>query len=201
MNRKTAAFGIPLTALALSFAAIYWMKSLEYHWFSTMYGVWFFANCMRAGMAFGLKAFHWYLFAQPFDLPERMLRADPAYYLDWSLRNAVLKFDAVTSETLAEYHRAFAKESVRHAMVEDYRAAASIDLQHDREDLAAGRRIACPLQVLWCASNTATPDPLEIWRTWADQVEGGTIDSGHLMAEEAPGEVLAQLLPFLQRHA
>jgi hypothetical protein len=59
MNRKTAAFGIPLTALALTFAAIYWMKSLEYHWFSTMYGVWFFANCMRAGLAFAVVITCW----------------------------------------------------------------------------------------------------------------------------------------------
>ena len=59
MNRRTAAFGIPLTALALSFAAIYWMKSLEYHWFSTMYGVWFFANCVRAGLAFGVIITCW----------------------------------------------------------------------------------------------------------------------------------------------
>jgi len=59
MSRKTAAFGIPLTALTLTFAAIYWMKSLEYHWFSTMYGVWFFANCMRAGMAFGVVITYW----------------------------------------------------------------------------------------------------------------------------------------------
>jgi hypothetical protein len=59
MNRKTAAFGIPINALALSFAAIYWMKSLEYHWFSTMYGVWFFANCMRAAMAIGVVITWW----------------------------------------------------------------------------------------------------------------------------------------------
>jgi haloacetate dehalogenase len=155
----------------------------------------------RAGMAFGLKAFHWYLFAQPFDLPERMLGADPSYYLDWTLRNMVQKVDAIAPEALAEYHRAFAKASVRHAMVEDYRAAASIDLQHDRDDLAAGRHIACPVQVLWSASLTAQPDPAEIWKTWADRVEGGTIDCGHLMAEEAPDEVLASVLPFLQRHA
>ncbi|MDQ0606527.1 haloacetate dehalogenase [Variovorax sp. W1I1] len=155
----------------------------------------------RAGMAFGLKAFHWYLFAQPFDLPERMLAADPSYYLDWTLRNMVQKVDAVAPEALAEYHRAFAKASVRHAMVEDYRAAASIDLQHDRDDLAAGRRVACPVQVLWSASLTAKPNPAEIWRTWADQVEGGTVDCGHLMAEEAPDEVLARVLPFLRRHA
>ena len=59
MSRRTAAFGIPLTALALSFAAIYWMKSLEYHWFSTMYGVWFFANCIRAALAFGVVITWW----------------------------------------------------------------------------------------------------------------------------------------------
>ncbi len=59
MNRKTAAFGIPLNALALTFAAIFWMKSLEYHWFSTMYGVWFFANCMRAALAFAVFITCW----------------------------------------------------------------------------------------------------------------------------------------------
>ncbi len=59
MSRKTAAFGIPLNALALTFAAIFWMKSLEYHWFSTMYGVWFFANCMRAALAFGVFITVW----------------------------------------------------------------------------------------------------------------------------------------------
>ncbi len=59
MNRKTAAFGIVLTALSLTAAAILWMKSLEYHWFSTMYGVWFFANCLRAGMAFAVMITYW----------------------------------------------------------------------------------------------------------------------------------------------
>lgn len=59
MNRKTAAGGIVLTALSLTFAAIYWMKSLEYHWFSTMYGVWYFANCMRGGMAFAVVITYW----------------------------------------------------------------------------------------------------------------------------------------------
>jgi hypothetical protein len=58
-NRQTAAWGIPFNALALTFAAIYWMKSLEYHWFSTMYGVWFFANCMRAALAMGVVITWW----------------------------------------------------------------------------------------------------------------------------------------------
>lgn len=165
------------------------------------------AMWQRAGMAFGLKAYHWFLFAQPFDLPERLLAADPAYFLDWTLRNMVLKVDAITPEALAEYHRAFARESVRHAMIEDYRAAASVDLAHDLADQAAGRRLACPVQVLWNTSYTARPTPLEVWQGWVEragqveQVEGGTIDCGHLMAEEAPREVLAAVLPFLQRHA
>ncbi len=59
MNRKTAAFGIPMNALALTFAAIFWMKSLEYHWFSTMFGVWYFANCIRAALAFGVFIMVW----------------------------------------------------------------------------------------------------------------------------------------------
>lgn len=154
----------------------------------------------RAGMTFGLKAFHWYLFAQPFDLPERMLAADPAYFLDWTLRNMVLKFDAVSPEASAEYHRAFARDSVRHAMVEDYRAAASIDLRHDTQDQADGRRIACPVQVLW-SEGAAQVDPVEVWRAWARQVEGAALPCGHLMAEEAPDELLAAALPFLLRHA
>ena len=155
----------------------------------------------RANMAFGMKAFHWYLFAQPFDLPERLLRSDPSYFLDWTLRNMVMDESAIDSECRAEYHRAFARESVRHAMMEDYRAAASIDLEHDKVDLANGHKVACPVQILWSKSVTASPNPEEIWRTWADQVEGATIDCGHLMAEEAPDEVLERVLPFLKRHS
>ncbi|MSU24767.1 MAG: hypothetical protein EXS32_13210 [Opitutus sp.] len=60
-NRVTSALGIPLTALTLSFAAIYWVKSLEYHWFSTMYGVWFFTNCMRGGLSVGIIMMMWLL--------------------------------------------------------------------------------------------------------------------------------------------
>lgn len=155
----------------------------------------------RAGMAFGLKAYHWFLFAQPHDLPERLLAADPLYFLHWTLRGMVKNQDAVTPQALAEYERAFARPEVRHAMVEDYRAAAAIDLAHDRADIAAGRRLQCPVQVLWSVTPASGPTPLETWRSWAGHVEGGTVDAGHLLAEEAPGAVLAQVLPFLRRHA
>ncbi|MFT3721415.1 alpha/beta fold hydrolase [Pseudorhodoferax sp.] len=154
----------------------------------------------RAGMAFGLKAYHWYLFAQPFDLPERLLAADPAYFLRWTLQGMTKSADAVSPLALAEYDRAFARASVRHAMLEDYRAAADIDLEHDRLDIASGRRLQCPVQVLWSEGQTAQPNPLETWRKWADQPEGGTVLAGHLLAEEAPAEVLAWILPFLRRN-
>jgi hypothetical protein len=58
-NRVTAAFGIPVTAVSLTFAAIYWILSLQYHWFSTMYGVWFFANCMRGAYSLGVLIMLW----------------------------------------------------------------------------------------------------------------------------------------------
>jgi hypothetical protein len=58
-NRVTAAMGLPLGALTLTFAAIYWVKSLEYHWFSTMYGVWFFANCVRGALCVGVVIMVW----------------------------------------------------------------------------------------------------------------------------------------------
>lgn len=155
----------------------------------------------RAGMAFGLKAWHWYLFAQPYDLPERLLRADPDHFLDWTLQHMVQRQGAVAPSALEEYRRAFARESVRHAMMEDYRAAATFDLEHDRADRAAGRRLVCPMQVVWSASVVSRPNPQDIWEGWATQVEGASIDTGHLMAEEAPDEVLAVVVPFLLRRA
>lgn len=155
----------------------------------------------RAGMAFGLKAYHWYLLAQPFDLPERLLRADPDYFLQWTLRNMVQREDAITPQAAEEYRRAFARADVRHAMIEDYRAGAGVDLEHDKADLQAGRKIVCPMQVLWNAALTAQPTPADIWREWAaGEVIGGTVDCGHLMPEEAPEEVLAQVMPFLLLH-
>ena len=158
----------------------------------------------RANKDFGLKSWHWFMLAQPFDLPERLLAADPAFFLDWTLRNMVRRFDAVTPEAHAEYLRAFSRESVRHAMIEDYRAAASIDLEHDEHGRATGERVRCPVHVLWERGRFPVErTPVHIWRDAAaagTPVSGGEIDCGHLMMEEAPEAVLAELLPFLRAH-
>jgi haloacetate dehalogenase len=156
----------------------------------------------RADMAFGLKNWHWFFFAQPFDLPERLLAADPEYFLDWTLRNMARRIDAVTPEARESYLRAFNRASVRHAMLEDYRAAASIDLAHDEASCRAGQQVDCPLLVLWEEGRFAgNATPQDIWRRWArGPIEGAAIDCGHLVMEEAPDAVLDVLLPFLTTH-
>lgn len=158
----------------------------------------------RVNMAFAMKSWHWFMLAQPFDLPERLLAGDPAYFLEWTLRNMVRRFDAVTPQAHAQYLRAFSRESVRHAMIEDYRAAASIDLEHDEHSRAAGERVRCPVHVLWERGRfPAERTPVHIWRDAAAEavpISGGEIDCGHLMMEEAPEAVLASMLPFLDAH-
>jgi haloacetate dehalogenase len=85
-------------------------------------------------------------------------------------------------------------------MCEDYRAAAEEDVEHDAADRAAGRKLACPVRVLWPERKIAAgkPTPVDVWRRWADEVSGQPIRGGHLQPEESPAEVLAALMPFLQ---
>ncbi|TWT13921.1 alpha/beta fold hydrolase [Reyranella sp. CPCC 100927] len=157
----------------------------------------------RADKAFALGAYHWFLFAQPFDLPERLAGADPDFFLDWTLRKMTRERSFLTPAAMAEYRRCFRRPEVRHAMMEDYRAAASIDAAIDAADVAAGRKLACPVHVLWEAARHGGEGetPLETWRRWTDAASGEAVDAGHLMAEEVPDAVLAGILPFLRQHA
>ncbi len=156
----------------------------------------------RANMAFGMKSWHWFMLAQPFDLPERLLAAEPAWFLEWTLRNMVRRFDAITPQAHAEYLRAFERASVRHAMIEDYRAAASIDLEHDRQSHESGHRVRCPIHVLWEEGRfPAERTPIDIWRdACSAPVSGQTLACGHLMMEEAPQALLDSVQPFLDLH-
>lgn len=143
--------------------------------------------------------YHWFFFIQPADLPERLIGADPVGYLHSLLGGWGSGLDAFAPEALAEYERCFARADARHAMLEDYRAGASIDLEHDRADL--DRRVTAPLLALWGARSVvgASPiDPLEIWRGRGDDVRGATVDAGHFLVEEAPEATLAVLRPFLR---
>jgi haloacetate dehalogenase len=102
------------------------------------------------------------------------------------------------SRALAEYERCFADPATIHATCEDYRAAASIDLVHDDEDVAAGRKVACPLLALWGDQGVVNRmfDPLRDWAAVAANVRGRALPSGHFLAEEAPAETLAEFRAF-----
>ncbi len=156
----------------------------------------------RVNLGFGLQAYHWFMLAQPSPLPEKLLAADPAFFLDFTLARMAQGRDFIDPGALADYHRCFAKASVRLAMIEDYRAAASIDREHDQADVAAGRRLACPVQVLWEQGRYAEGEtPVDIWRRWAMDVVGEPVAAGHLMMEEAPDEVATRVGTFLRTHA
>ncbi|HEV2741931.1 MAG TPA: alpha/beta hydrolase [Rubrobacter sp.] len=146
----------------------------------------------RAGMSFGLGYWHWFFLAQPYDLPERLLAADPENAL---FRNGV---EAFAPEALQEYKRCLRDPETIHAICEDYRAAATIDFAHDAEDREAGRRVSCPLLVLWGNRGNLEEwyDVLEVWRGWAGDVRGRSIDSGHYIPEEAPEETLSEVRAF-----
>lgn len=144
--------------------------------------------------------YHWFFLIQPFDLPERMIGADPRFYLRWKLGGWGSKLDCFDPRAFAEYERCFANPATIHASCEDYRAAASIDLEHDDADVAAGRKVECPLLVLWGANGVVARlfDPLADWRAVATDVRGRALPCGHYLPEEAPAETLAELRVFLR---
>lgn len=152
----------------------------------------------RADMAFGLAFWVWFFLAQPYDLPERVLGADPHLFLDYMLDGWSGVADAFPEAVRAEYARTFCDPQTLHAICEEYRAAATLDYQHDEADRGR-RRIACPVLALWSRQGAlqAWYDVLAVWREWADDVRGRALDCGHFLAEEAPDETYAELAAFL----
>ena len=145
--------------------------------------------------------YHWLFFVQPYDLPERLIGADPSYYLRSLLGRWGTASATHQPEALTEYDRCFSNASVRHAMMEDYRAGASIDLEHDDE----GSLIAAPTLVLWGERGVvarAEGGPLTIWRDKAvnpQNVEGFPIPAaGHFLIEEAYEPTRDLIVDFLR---
>ena len=142
--------------------------------------------------------YHWFFFIQPYDLPETLIGADPAYYLRKKLGGWGTSLDTFAPEALAEYERCFDGHTI-HASCEDYRAAASIDLVHDDADREEGRRIECPLLALWGGLGVMEGiyDVREVWREYANDVQGKPLQAGHFLAEERPEETVRELTGFL----
>jgi len=154
------------------------------------------AEMLDRGMA--LANYHWFFLAQPHPLPERLIAADPDFYLMHTITSWLGRSARLDPAALAEYSRCFRKPTVIRAACEDYRAGMTIDLEHDRVDRAAERRIACPLLALWAeqGADGKVFDPLAIWRRWGDRVAGRAIAGGHFLMEEAPNATLDALARF-----
>ncbi|MEE8533949.1 MAG: alpha/beta hydrolase [Alphaproteobacteria bacterium] len=140
--------------------------------------------------------YHWFFLIQPHDFPETLIGNDPDYYLDFVFARWGADADAFSPEAMAEYRRCFSDPAAIHASCEDYRAAASIDLEHDEADL--GRRLTCPLLALWGEKGAMHRlyDVLACWRERAQAVEGRALACGHYLPEEAPEETVAALSRF-----
>ena len=150
----------------------------------------------ETNQSFATDYYHWFFLIQPADFPETLIGANPEVYL----RQKMGKFvgdGAFTAAAWAEYVRCFTPDAI-HASCEDYRAAASIDLEHDEADLDS--MIACPVLALWGAKGAIEKhyDALAAWRERATDVQGQALPCGHYLAEEAPEETLAALIPFLR---
>ena len=152
----------------------------------------------RTDKAFASRYFWWFFLIQPHPLPERMIGADPEYFLRHHLAGQTKTPGATEPEAFAEYLRCYLDPAARHAICEDYRAAAGIDLVHDAEDAQA--RIQAPLLALWGARGVVGElyDVLETWREKALDVSGYALDCGHLLQEERPLDTLRALQDFLR---
>lgn len=149
--------------------------------------------------AFARAYWHWFFLIQPPPLPERLIEADPAGYVRAVIGGRSAGLAPFDPRALAAYERAISQPGAAHGLCEDYRAAASIDLEHDRNDRHAGRRLTLPLLALWGEQGVVHRcfQPLDEWRRVATDVDGGPLACGHYIAEEAPEALLARALPFL----
>jgi haloacetate dehalogenase len=148
----------------------------------------------RADMSFGLGYYHWFWFAQPHPFPEVIINAAPEAWFRAHTSREPKDDGFFHPEALADYLACARNPDMIRGMCEDYRAAATIDLEDDRATRTAGRKVACPMLVLWGAKGKIGKwyEPLTIWRQYcAADLTGGPVNSGHYLAEEAPEEVLA----------
>jgi haloacetate dehalogenase len=146
----------------------------------------------RTNAQFAQKWAHWFFFGLP-EKPERAILCDPDA---WYGGDAV----AMGRENFEDYRRAIHDPATVHAMLEDYRAGLGVDRAADEADRAAGRKVEAPVLVLWASRDDLGAlygDPLEIWRAWADKLQGRELESGHHMAEEIPEVLAAALRDFL----
>ena len=153
-----------------------------------------------ADKRFASAYYHWFHLIQPSPLPETMIGGNPRFYLHWKLGGWGSRgIGFIEPEALAEYERCFCRAETIHAVCEDYRASAGIDLEHDRASREAGQKIECDTLLLWGERGVvqALFDPLALWRAQCSaSVSGRAMAAGHFLAEELPDETAAALRGF-----
>ena len=152
---------------------------------------------------FATKYWHWFFYIQPDGLPEKLLSADPDFFIHFNLQRKIgpKARHRFPEDVLQEYTRCFADPKTLHGISEDYRASATIDMQYDLQDRE--RTIQTPLLVLWGANGVVGSlwDVLAGWQERAANVSGFAVpDCGHFVPEEQPEIVLSAMQDFLTRH-
>ena len=150
--------------------------------------------------AFARAYWHWFFLIQPAPLPERLIESDPVFYLHALMGRRHGGLGVFDAAALREYELAIAIPGTAASMCEDYRAAASIDLEHDRLDVAAARKVQQPLRVLWGQHGVVAAcfDVMALWRERAQDVSGAALDCGHYIAEEQPAALLDEMNVFFK---
>ena len=150
--------------------------------------------------AFARAYWHWFFLIQPPPLPEALIESDPVRYVRGVMGKRHAGLAAFAPAALAEYERCAQIPGTAESICEDYRASATIDLAHDRADVAAGLRLEQPLRVLWGEHGAVGQcfDVLSLWRDRAKDVSGRSLPCGHYIAEEAPALLLAEALNFFK---
>ena len=145
---------------------------------------------------FARSYYHWFFLAQPHPMPERLIGGDPVFYLRHTMRSWARVPDPFHPAAMAEYERCFSDPEVIHPSCEDYRAGATIDLEHDEEDL--DRKLTAPLLALWGGLGRVgtSYDVPATWRARAADVRGEALPCGHFVPEEAPAETIRALTGF-----
>lgn len=142
--------------------------------------------------------YHWFFLAQPAPFPEKLIGADPEYFLRFSIESWAGDAGAITPEAWAEYIRCFSDPETVRATCDCYRAGATIDCEIDEAQREAGEKISVPLLILWGDRGGAwdADRTMDTWRRWASDVRGQAVPGGHFCPEEAPDETLAALVDF-----
>jgi haloacetate dehalogenase len=148
---------------------------------------------------FGVFSWHWFFMVQPYDFPERLMLADPEYFIRRKLAKTEQGLSFFDADALREWIRQISDPATVHAMCEDYRATFGIDLEMDTIDFDGGRRVECPALVLWGRTGGVGRHhkPEEVWPLYARHiVRMHAVASGHYLSEEAPVETAAEMRAF-----